>query len=168
MITYKGDELFYDGRSISKLADHLPTPFFLFSERAIAANYTCLVDAFSTLPLGILIDYCVKANYELALLCLLRRLGAGAMVSCGWELDLALAAGFQPERITFHGPLKSQQTLEAAVSAGVGLIHVYSGEELERLSRIAAAYQRKVNISLPLPAPGPWWLGSSRSRSPPS
>jgi len=156
VITYKGDELFYDGHSISKLADHLPTPFFLFSEHAIRANYTRLTNAFAVLPSGVLVDYCVKANYELALLGLLRDLGAGAMISCGWELDLALAAGFRPERVTFHGPCKTQEELDAAVSAGMGLIHVYSVEELEQLSRIAAAYQRKVNVSLRLPAPGPW------------
>ena len=157
MITYKGDELFYDGHAIAQLADRFPTPFFLFSERVLAANYNRLLEAFSSLPAGVVIDYCVKTNHEPALLGVLHDMGAGAMVSCGWELQLAVAAGFDPERITFHGPCKTRQELDAAVSAGVGLIHVYSEEELDQLSQIAAAYRRPVKIALRLPTPDPWW-----------
>ncbi len=157
MIAYKGDELFCDGHSIATLADRFPTPFFLFSERGLVANYDRLLEAFSPLPSGLLIDYCVKTNYELALLCLLCNMGAGAMVSCGWEIQLALAAGFDPERITFHGPCKTRQELDMAVTTGVGLIHVYSDEELDQLGQIAATHRRQVNISLRLPTPDPWW-----------
>ena len=124
------------------------------------ANYRTLSDAFGGAALP-LVDYCVKTNYEHGLLCLLRELGTGAMVSCDWELRLALEAGFPPERITFHGPCKSAQEIDAAVAASVGLIHVYSAAELDLLDGVAAAHGRRVDVSLRLAIPGPWptrWL----------
>ncbi|MDQ3629495.1 MAG: diaminopimelate decarboxylase [Actinomycetota bacterium] len=60
-------------------------------------------------------------------------------VCTGGELALALRAGVPPERIGFHGNNKSLHELEHALEAGVGTIVVDSLEEIERLSRIAAA-----------------------------
>jgi diaminopimelate decarboxylase len=157
MIAYHGDELFCDGHKIRWLADRLSTPFFLFSERALAENYRRLAQPLSELPAGGCVDYCVKTNHELALLHLIRGLGAGATVSCGWELELALAAGFDPARITFHGPCKTGQELDRAVSVGVGLIHVYSPEEVDELNRVAGARRRRMDVSFRLPTPGPRW-----------
>ncbi len=157
MLTYEGARLYCDGHSIQDLAEHFSTPFFLFSARDIAANYSSLTDAFSSLPSGFSIDYCVKTNYEGAILRLLRRMGAGVMLSCGFEFSLAQEAGFQPERITVHGPCKTDQELETAISAGVPLIHVYTVQELERIAEFAAHHQIVVNISLRLTSPGPWW-----------
>jgi len=158
MLVYRGDELFCDGHAIARLAGCLPTPFFLFSEQALAENYHRLARPVSELPGGGCIDYCVKTNHELALLHLIRGLGAGAMVSCGWELELALAAGFDPARISFHGPCKTAKELHQAVTAGVGLIHVYSSEEIDELNGIAGGNGRRMNVSLRLPTPGPRWL----------
>ena len=85
------------------------------------------------------------------------------MVTCDWELRLALDAGFPPERIAYHGPCKSEQELEAAVAASAGLIHVYSATELGVLDRVANAQQRPVHVSLrvalPPRRPGGWLSG---------
>jgi diaminopimelate decarboxylase len=157
MLAYRGEELFCDGHGIRWLADRLSTPFFLFSERALAENYHRLAQPLSELPAGGCIDYCVKTNHELALLHVIRGLGAGATVSCGWELELALAAGFDPARITFHGPCKTGQELDRAVSLGVGLIHVYSPEEVDELNRVAGGHRRRMDVALRLPTPIPCW-----------
>ena len=47
-------------------------------------------------------------------------------VATGGELYVALAAGFPPERIVFHGNNKSTAELRAALEAGVGRIAVDS------------------------------------------
>ncbi|RDJ92962.1 hypothetical protein B4Q13_25185, partial [Lacticaseibacillus rhamnosus] len=46
------------------------------------------------------------------------------------ELEQALAAGFDPKRMSFAGPAKTRAELEAAVSAGVGCISTESTREL--------------------------------------
>jgi len=146
-----------DGRSVADLAESLPTPFFLFSERTISENLKRLSDAFTAYPGAFNIDYCVKTNYLPALVRLFCKAGVGAMVSCGWELRLALRCGFDPERITFHGACKTPEELASAVDAGIGLIHVYSEEELDILQEIAAEKGRHVDVSVRLSTPGPWW-----------
>ena len=157
MITSSRGETLIDGRPVNKLAESLPTPFFLFSERAVRKNYERLKGAFSAYPSRVGIDYCVKTNYQPALVRLFGRLGTGALVSCGWELRLALECGFAPERISFHGPCKAPEELAAAIEADVGLIHAYSADELDTIQKIAAEKGRKPSVSMRLTAPTSWW-----------
>ncbi|MDS1270677.1 diaminopimelate decarboxylase [Lipingzhangella sp. LS1_29] len=62
------------------------------------------------------------------------------------ELAVALAADFPPERLGMHGNNKSPEELRRAVEAGVGRIIVDSLEEIERLDRVAAEYDRAVEV----------------------
>ena len=59
----------------------------------------------------IALAYAVKANANLAVLRILRDLGAGADIVSGGELARALAAGFPPDRIVFSGVGKSDEEL---------------------------------------------------------
>ena len=156
MLTYDDGALLCDGVAVGDLARQVATPFFLFSEAQLRQNYHTLLEAFSGVPGGVSIDYCLKTNYEMGILTLLLELGAGVMVTCGWELQHALRAGFPPARITYHAPYKSDEELAAAVEAGVGLIHVYSADELQRLARVAADHGVPTSVSIRIPAPGSW------------
>jgi diaminopimelate decarboxylase len=57
-------------------------------------------------------------------------------VASGGELQLALVAGFEPERVIMHGNAKSPEELELALDAGVGLIVIDNFDEIERLARL--------------------------------
>jgi diaminopimelate decarboxylase len=59
-------------------------------------------------------------------------------VASGGELHLALAAGFQPERILVHGNAKSEAELRAALRHRVGAIVIDNFEEIDRLARLVA------------------------------
>jgi diaminopimelate decarboxylase len=59
-------------------------------------------------------------------------------VASGGELHLALAAGFQPERILLHGNAKSEAELRAALRHRVGAIVIDNFEEIDRLARLVA------------------------------
>jgi diaminopimelate decarboxylase len=65
--------------------------------------------------------------------------GLGLDVCTGGELAAALAAGFPPARLLFHGNNKSVRELERACQAGVGRIVVDSVEEIDRLAILGAA-----------------------------
>jgi diaminopimelate decarboxylase len=77
--------------------------------------------------------YAGKAFCCVAICEMLDRLGLGLDVCSGGELATALAAGFPPERIVFHGNNKSVTELKLAGSSGVGRIVVDSFEEMERI-----------------------------------
>jgi diaminopimelate decarboxylase len=157
VLSYRDHELYCDDRSLTWLADELPTPFFLFSERQVRLNFSRIQRALSPILPETSIDFCVKANDEPGILRMMRPHELGAMVTCGRELALALQAGFEPQRISFHTHCKARPDLSEAVSRGVKLFHVYSGDELEQLGRIADELHKEVRVSIRLGAPGAWW-----------
>jgi diaminopimelate decarboxylase len=77
--------------------------------------------------------YASKAFPCTAALRLFSEEGLSADVASGGELHLALAAGFDPERLYMHGNNKSSAELDYAIDSGVGHIVVDSFDEIDRL-----------------------------------
>ena len=75
-----------------------------------------------------------KAFPCLAVMRLFAQEGLWCDVASGGELQLALAAGFEPQRIVLHGNAKSHAELRMALEAGVGLIVIDNFDEIERLA----------------------------------
>jgi diaminopimelate decarboxylase len=59
-------------------------------------------------------------------------------VASGGELQLALNAGFAPERIVLHGNAKSEAELRMSLEYRVGVIVVDNFDEIDRLERLLA------------------------------
>src|SRR3546814_685800 len=64
------------------------------------------------------------------------RLTDGFDIASGGELDLALQAGVSPDRISFAGPGKRNEELEAAISVGV-TVNLESEGEADRALALA-------------------------------
>src|SRR5207245_4772878 len=90
-----------DGISLAGAADRFGTPLYVYSRAALGEAYSTYERAFAAVPHRIC--YALKANGNGHLLRLLAGLGAGADIVSGFELELALRAGFPPERIVFAG-----------------------------------------------------------------
>lgn len=120
---------------VATIAREVGTPAFVYSGGEIRAQYEALRAALA--PARHRIHYSVKANSNVALLALLRDLGAGVDIVSGGELFRALHAGFGGPDIVFSGVGKTNQELHEALSAGVKLVNVESEGELRRLSDIA-------------------------------
>src|ERR1700719_2237382 len=75
-----------------------------------------------------------KAFPCLAVMRLFAQEGLWCDVASGGELQLALAAGFEPQRIVLHGNAKSQAELRMALEAGIALIVIDNFDEIERLA----------------------------------
>jgi diaminopimelate decarboxylase len=112
----------------------------------IRRQYAALDVALAPVPHRI--AFAVKANSNLAVLRVLRDLGAGADIVSGGELARALAAGFPPERVVFSGVGKTDEELTAAVAANIGHIHLESAAELESLAWIAERAGARVTVGI--------------------
>jgi diaminopimelate decarboxylase len=134
-LSRRNGTLHLGGVSLSRIAEQIGTPVYVYHAEAMRRRYRSLERAFAAVSHRIC--YAVKANANLAVLGVFRELGAGADIVSGGELDRALAAGFPPERIVFSGVGKTTAELEAALAAGVGQINLESLEEVERLGAAA-------------------------------
>ena len=143
-----------DGADLSALAEEYATPLYLYSEAALIAAWTdfqTATDAVEKASGGAaqaLVCYSLKANPHLALVSLLRGLGAGADLVSGGELARALAAGVPPEKIVFAGVAKSQAELRQGVAAGILQFNIESESELHDLNAIAEGAGRRVSVAL--------------------
>jgi len=138
--------LFLGDVPLTAVADGAGTPTYVYNAEMIRRRYRALDRALEPVPHRL--AYAVKANANLAVLRILRDLGAGADIVSGGELARALAAGFAPERIVFSGVGKSDEELAAAVDAGIGHVHLESAAELTALARIAAQRGRPVQVGI--------------------
>jgi diaminopimelate decarboxylase len=138
--------LMLSGVSLPEVAERVGTPAFCYNAEAIRGRYRMLDAALAPLPHRIC--FAVKANSNLAVLRILQELGAGADIVSAGEMRRALAAGFSPDRIVFSGVGKTADELVGAVRTGIGHLNVESREELELISGIAAAEQKRVQIGI--------------------
>ena len=123
-------ELAIGGRRASELAS-ADTPLFVYSRALIEARMAALRAA---LPGRIAIHYAIKANSFEPILNIMSQLADGLDIASGGELAMALAAGAETTRISFAGPGKRDDELEAAITAGVTLNLESEGEAARALA----------------------------------
>ncbi|HEY8310045.1 MAG TPA: diaminopimelate decarboxylase [Gemmatimonadaceae bacterium] len=138
--------LFCEAVPLDVIAERVGTPVYVYSASVIRDRYTRLTTAVAGLPLHV--HYSVKANSSLAILALLRSLGAGLDIVSGGELHRALAAGFSGDDIVFSGVGKTAAELERAISAGVRSINIESEGELHVLNSVAVRLGAVVPVAL--------------------
>jgi diaminopimelate decarboxylase len=129
-----------------RVAVEVGTPVYVYDAEKIRRQFIALRAALAGIPHRL--HYSVKANANLAVLGLIRGLGAGADIVSGGELARALRAGFQGRDLVFSGVGKTERELEAALHAGVGLINLESHGEFEVLRRLARGRATPVSVGL--------------------
>ncbi|MFL5638377.1 MAG: diaminopimelate decarboxylase [Gemmatimonadaceae bacterium] len=142
------------------VAREVGTPCYVYSSAAIREQYYLLRNALGELDARL--HYSVKANSSIAILALLRELGAGLDIVSGGELFRALEAGYTGKDIVFSGVGKTEREMEEALSAGVLLVNVESEQELHVLDAvagrlgIAAPVALRVNPEVLVDTPHPY------------
>jgi diaminopimelate decarboxylase len=129
--------LLIGGVLAEEIAREAGTPGYVYNAGSIRARFAALASALA--PVDHRICYAVKANSSLAVLRVLRDLGAGCDIVSTGELARALLAGFAPERIVFSGVGKTAEELREACRAGIGQINIESLEELDGLGAMVSA-----------------------------
>jgi diaminopimelate decarboxylase len=133
-----------DGVSVDRIAAEAGTPVYVYSASYVREQYQRLVASLEGVRHRI--HYSVKANSNLALLALLRELGAGVDIVSGGELYRALLAGFTGGDVVFSGVGKTREELAYALRSGVLLINVESEGELRLLDEVA----RELGVRAPI------------------
>ena len=133
------------GHSPGELAERFGTPLYVYDLDVVDRQVAALR---AILPRAVELAYAVKANPALAVVAHLGRLGLGADVASGGELETVARAGVRADRVVMTGPGKRDDELRAAVSAGIRAITVESPGELARLEAIAASAGRRQPVML--------------------
>jgi diaminopimelate decarboxylase len=144
--SYQAGTLHAESVAMDRIAAQFGTPCYVYSRAALEGAYREFSSACS--GRDVLVCYAMKANSNLAILNLFARLGAGFDIVSGGELARVQAAGGDPAKVVFSGVGKSAEEIRAALAAGILCFNVESEEELERISRIAAAAGRTAALSL--------------------
>ena len=143
---YKDGALWCEDVPVSRMAEEMGTPLWVYSQRTILHHFEQIKRAFA--EVDPLVCYSVKANGNLSICRLLAEAGAGFDVVSGGELYRVLEAGGDGSRVVFAGVGKSDTEIDAALDAGVALFDVESGQELETVSRLAEARGRFAPVAL--------------------
>jgi len=94
-------------------------------------------DAFARALPDTRVFYAVKANPAPEVLSLLNELGSCFDCASVGEIDLALAAGVTPDRISFGNTIKKERDIARAHAIGVRLFAVDCEAEVEKVARAA-------------------------------
>lgn len=125
-------ELAISGRRVSELvAEAGRTPLFVYSRAHLDAR---VAELRAALPREIGLNYAVKANPHLAVIGHMEPLVDGFDIASSGELGLCIAVGIDPARISFAGPGKRDDELEAAIAVGVTLNCESEGEAARALA----------------------------------
>ncbi|WP_095010959.1 pyridoxal-dependent decarboxylase, exosortase A system-associated [Tsuneonella mangrovi] len=127
-------ELAVGGIAASELVDEAGgTPLFVYSRELLDRR---MAELRSAMPERLAIHYAVKANPFGPVLEHMAGLVDGFDIASGGELAMVTKAGIDPTLVSFAGPGKRDEELEAAISAGVTL-NCESESEAHRAIAIA-------------------------------
>ena len=134
---------FLNWQTAKKIADKFSTPCYIYDESALinqAKSALSFPNAF-----GLTVRYAMKASSNASILKLFHKLGLHIDASSAYEVERAILAGFEPERIS----ISSQQlphNLKKMVNAGV-LFNACSLHQLEEFGKVAKGKEVGVRIN---------------------
>lgn len=113
--------------------EQLPSPCLVLDLDIVRQRYSSLCQS---LP-GTKVCYAVKANPEPEVLAVLASLGSGFDVASVAEIEMCLAAGAEPARLSYSNTVKKADDIAWAYAHGIRLFAFDSQEELEKIARTA-------------------------------
>ncbi|HYN09115.1 MAG TPA: diaminopimelate decarboxylase [Vicinamibacterales bacterium] len=135
-----------DGVALDDIARAAGTPVHVYSAATIVDRYHALDHAIGEYPHRL--HYAMKANSTLAIVRLMRDLGASVDANSGGEIEVAVRAGFAPPDIVFTGVGKTGAELDLAVGLNLSAINVESSGEMERIAARAQARNTRARVAV--------------------
>ena len=100
------------------LANKYGSPLYVYDADKIISQYERITNAFTSVP-SLKLNYAVKANSNISVLKLFKKMGSGIDTVSFQEVQLGLEAGFAPEDIIFTPNGVSLQEIERVAELGV-------------------------------------------------
>src|SRR5206468_2527774 len=108
-------------------------PYLVIDLDRVHANYLAVRDALPRAD----VYYAVKANPAPEIVRLLASLGSGFDVASPGEIELCLASGAAPERLSYGNTIKKAAGIALAYRLGVRRFSFDTGSDLAALGRLA-------------------------------
>jgi len=143
---YKDGEFHIGDVSVTKIAESVGTPCYIYSYEFLKDSFMAYKEAFS--GMDTIICYSVKANSNLAVLKSFSDLGSGFDIVSGGELLRIQRAGGDPSKVVFSGVGKMREEMKAAIEAGILFFNVESEEELHVLNSVGIEIGKKAPVAL--------------------
>ena len=107
-----------DTQLLVSLTEKYGSPLYVYNAEKIESQYNRITDAFSGVE-NLKLNYAVKANTNISILKLFKKLKSGIDTVSIQEVQLGLKAGFLPENIIFTPNGVSLQEIEEVAKLGV-------------------------------------------------
>jgi len=107
-----------DNQLLIALSEKYGSPLYVYDAGKIISQYNRLMNAFSEVK-NLKLNYAVKANSNISILKLFKKLNSGIDTVSIQEVQLALKAGFTPENIIFTPNGVSLNEIEEVAKLGV-------------------------------------------------
>ncbi len=107
-----------DNQLLVSLSEKYGSPLYVYDAEKISTQYNRIINAFSTVK-SLKLNYAVKANSNISILKLFKKLNSGIDTVSIQEVKLGLEAGFVPENIIFTPNGVSLKEIEDVAKLGV-------------------------------------------------
>lgn len=145
-IHYRQHRLFIEKVDTASVVKTIGTPCYVYSATEMEERFRRFDRALSEVPHQIC--YAVKANSNLEILRLFRKIGSGFDIVSGGELFRVLKAGANPRNVVFSGVGKTIEEINYALSRRLGQFNAESVGELKLLESRALALNCTARVSL--------------------
>lgn len=142
----KNDRWYSDGVLLSKIADKVGTPSYVYSLPAFEERFREVDRAYRSVPH--LVAYSIKTNDNLSVIRALGKLGSGTDVVSGGELYKARKAGIAANKIIFAGVAKTDEEIAFALKEGIRYFNVESIPEISAINAVAKKLKKIAPIAI--------------------
>ena len=142
----KDGEMYCEDVPLSRIAEEVGTPAYIYSKRTLTRHFNAFEDSFSSTDH--VVCYSVKANSNLSILKFFAEKGSGFDIVSGGELYRVLKAGGDPAKVVYSGVGKKREEIEASLEAGIMMFSTESFQELEEIDRVAGSMGKRAPIAL--------------------
>ncbi len=144
----RGERLYLEDVPVARLVEEFGTPLYAYGRTALRERAERFDAAFG--DSSHLVTYAIKANMNLAIVHDFARMGLGFDVTSLGELERALRAGGEPDRILYSGVGKRSDEIDRALQVGIRMINLESLEELERVEERARMLETTAPVAFRL------------------
>lgn len=155
-ITVQGSRMIVGGCDVAAQAERFGTPLFVVNEgrlrnvcrRLVATVGNCIPES--------AVFYSYKTNSIPGIVQIIMEEKIGAEVVSDFELQLAQSLKVPPGKIIFDGIYKTDSLLEQLIKLGIKLIHIDDADEIEVLERLAAKYNKQIDVGVRVHVESGW------------